>query len=243
MGRAAAVLAVWCLGSLCCTGTLLGAAEGPEGLAALGITVSPPSAREGHSGYEHGLESAKEAYHQGRYARAFGHYKDARSLHPEDERDPEVLLMIADCAQRQVSVVHDLLGAGLDEGRESFGPRFMRWMRDRYGYYIEVSEGDAIWRYDKRALREFLKLYPDHPQASAVAFVLVREDLLHREYDPAVFFVRDARALACAREFIARYQEILRRYPRSEKRSQIESEIAMFRSYLKSGGPLPGPWH
>ena len=243
MGRTGAVLAVCCLGSLCCTGTLLGAAEEPEGIAAFGITVWPPAAREYLSQYERALEAAKDAYHQGQYARAFWHYKEARSLHPEERRDPEVLLMIADCAQRQVSVVHDLLCASLDAGQDSFGPRFMRWMRDRYGHYIEVSEGDAVWRYDKRALREFLKLYPDHPQADAVAFVLVREDLLHREHDPAVFFVRDARALACAREFIARYQEILHHYPKSEKRAQIESEIAMFRDYVKSGGPLPGPWH
>jgi len=233
-------------GLTCCAAEAPAPAHAPSGLASLGIQVSPPDP-EGPppNRNQRYLAAAKSDYGQREWSRAFWEYKDAHLYHPEDPRDPEALLMIADCAMKALPGFAVVLRAGLD-AEYTYGEKVMRWLRNTYGYYVVTSEGDSAWRYDKRALRELLRRYPDHEQADKVAYVLVKEDLMFVKYDQAVFFTPDARALACAREFIAQYEAILRRYPSSTIKRQIESEIALFRAYVKSGGPLPAsisnPW-
>jgi hypothetical protein len=188
---------------------------------------------------------ATDAYSTGSWGYAFRQYKYARLYHPEDPRDPEVLLMIADCALRVRDELGDVVPADLfPEG--TYGRKLLGWLRSTYGIYCSASEGDSFWHYDMRALRLFLRLYPNHDRADEVAYALVKEDLMFVKYDPAAFFVRDERALACAREFVGRYKDTLRRYPRTELKSKIESDIALFRGYIKSGGPRPknieNPW-
>jgi hypothetical protein len=230
----------------CCAGEVPASGHAADGLASLGIRVSPPDP-EGPppNRNQHYLAAAEADYQQGEWGRAFWNYKQAHIYHPEDPRDPEVLLMIADCAMKALHGLSAVLQAGL-ESESIYGAKVLTWLANTYGYHIETSEGDSTWRYDKRALREFLRRYPDHDQADKVAYVLVKEDLMFAKYDPAVFFVRDARALACAREFIARYEAVLRRYPTSGMKGQIQSEVALFRGYMESGGPLPAsianPW-
>jgi outer membrane protein assembly factor BamD (BamD/ComL family) len=215
----------------------------PQGLARLGIRCSPPDSGASPTGsYKASwyLELAADAYGRGSWGYAFREYKKARLYHPEDPRDPEVLLMIADCALRELPALSDLMPADLfPEG--TYGKRVLDYLNQTYGYYASASEGDSFWRYDMRALREFLRLYPHHDQADKVAYVLVKEDLMFAKYDPAVFMVRDERALACARQFIRRYEDILRRYPSTTLKPKINSDIALFRGYIKSGGLGPRP--
>jgi len=215
----------------------------PAGLARLGIKVAPPTLTEKDQGGP--LWDAALGYQCGNYGAAFREYKKARFYHPEDPRDPLVLLMIADCAMRGLSELRDILPSDLAPD-SLYGKQALTWLKDTYGYYASASEGDPFWRYDMRALREFLRLYPDHDQADEVAYALAKEDLMFGKYDPAIFMVRDERALACAREFIRRYEDILHRYPDTALKPKIESDIALFRGYIKSGGPLPNsisnPW-
>lgn len=239
-----------CLSSACAEGSPDTSQERPQGLARLGIRCSPPESGAPPGGpfssrWQLHVQHAARVYRDGRWGQAFREYKAARFYHPEDPRDPDVLLMIADCALKALTNLGDLMPAGMFPKRV-YGEKIMTWLRDTYGYYAGVSEGESFWRYDMRALRFFLRLYPDHDQADEVAYALVKEDLMFEGRGPAVFMVRDEHALACARAFIARYEDILRRYPRTELRGKIESEIALFRGYIDLGGPLPesvsNPW-
>ncbi len=184
-----------------------------------------------------GLDRARDAYQRGWWGAAFRDYKEVHTQHPSDRRDPEVLLMIADCAEKVREELHDVLVPEMDT--PSYGRGVVRWLKRTYGLSIVTSEGDAGWHYDKRALRELLRRYPGHPEADAVAYALVREDLLYRKYDEAVFMVSDDRSRACARDFVARYEAVLRRYPRSGLRAKIESELTILRKYVESKGPAP----
>lgn len=219
-----------------------------QGLARLGIRCSPPDSGASPTGqYKPSmhLRLAADAYGRGSWGYAFREYKTARFYHPEDPRDPEVLLMIADCALMELRQLSDLMPCDLFP-QGTYGKTVLSWLRETYGFHPDASEGDSFWHYDMRALRLFLRLYPDHDQADEVAYALAKEDLMFARYDPAVFFVRDERALGCAREFVSRYEDILRRYPRTELKPKIESDIALFRGYTGSGGPLPknieSPW-
>ncbi len=221
--------------------------ERPQGLARLGIRCSPPDSGATPGGpfsssWQRHVQHAANLYRDGKWAWAFREYKAARFYHPEDPRDPDVVLMIADCALRALTNLHDLMPAGMfPEG--VYGKKIMAWLHDSYGYYAGVSEGESFWHYDMRALRFFLRVYPNHDQADEVAYALVKEDLMFGGGGPAVFMVRD---VACARAFIARHEDILRRYPRTELRGKIESDIALFRGYIDLRGPLPesvsNPW-
>jgi hypothetical protein len=239
-----------CLRPACAAGPAETKEEQPQGLARLGIRCSPPDSGAPPGGpYKSGtsarLEHAADAYARGSWGYAFREYKSVRLYHPEDPRDPEVLLMIADCALRARQELGDLMPCDLfPEG--TYGKTVLSWLRETYGLYADASEGDSFWHYDLRALRLFLRLYPNHDQADEVSYALVKEDLMFVNYDPAVFFVRDQRALACARQFIRRYEDILRRYPRTELKPRIESDIALFRGYIEKDGPRPenieNPW-
>ena len=153
--------------------------------------------------------------------------------------------MIADCALRTLKELRDIMPADLAP-ESLYGKKALSWLRDTYGFYACASEGDPYWRYDMRALRLFLRLYPNHDQADEVTYALVKEDIMFGGSSPAAFMVRNNEALACARAFIKRYEDILNRYPRTELRGKIESDIALFRGYIESDRPLPesinNPW-
>lgn len=254
--RRSVTLALTCLGLCACFSSAWAESapdasqERPQGLARLGIRCSPPDSGAPPGGpfgsrWQLHVQHAAVAYRDGRWAQAFREYKAARLYHPEDPRDPDVLLMIADCALRALTDLGDLMPAGMSpEG--VYGTKMMTWLDHTYGYYAGVSEGESFWRYDMRALRFFLRLYPDHDQADEVAYALVKEDLMFGGGSPGVFIVRDEHARACARAFISRYEDILRRYPRTELKGKIESEIALLGEYIDAGGPLPesisNPW-
>ncbi len=153
--------------------------------------------------------------------------------------------MIADCALQALKELHDIMPADLAPD-SLYGEKALSWLHNTYGFYANSSEGESFWRYDMRALRYFLRLYPNHDQADEVAYALVKEDLLFESGSPATFMVRNENSLACARAFIKRYKGILNRYPRTEIRSKIESDIALLRGYIEKNGPLPesisDPW-
>jgi hypothetical protein len=199
------------------------------------IKVVPPEPRGSYR-----LDQARGMYQNGRWGCAFRCYKTVHAEQSEDPRDPEVLLMIADCAERVRPELFDILSPEM--GTPSYGSEVLRWLKRTYGLSIVTSEGDSGWHYDKRALREFLKRYPDHAQADKVAYVLAREDLLYRKYDEAVFMSSDDRARSCARDFAAQYEAVLKRYPKTDLRPKIELELAVLRRYVRSEGPAPEIW-
>ncbi len=216
-----------------------------QGEPAVKVPVAPERSKPGPaprntSYYDACVHEAEEAYKERNWGWALHYYREARSSDSQNPHDAEIILRIAECSEKALDALSTVIPAELN-AESTYGSKILDWLDEEYGFYIEESEGDAIWQYDKRALQEFLKKHPDHAKADAVAYVLVKWDLMHN--DPMAFMGPRLRAIAIVRSAITRYQQILKRYPKTNLRARIESDIEAFRSYVRGSGDIPKGWH
>lgn len=171
------------------------------------------------SNWERHLAQANSFYEAGEWLRALDCYRSVRALRADLPQDDEICYQIARCSERGRSSLSGLLPATL--GCELvYGDRIMRWLRDTYGYHVQESEGDACWVYDKRALRELLRLHPDSSYADEAEYVLIKYELvMPNPIEMGLTYPEAAR----------RYERLLERYPDTNVRADIVAEMAFLR--------------
>jgi outer membrane protein assembly factor BamD (BamD/ComL family) len=98
-----------------------------------------------------------------------------------------------------------------------------------YGFYAAVSEGDSYWYYDMRAYRELIERFPESEYADDARFYLVEPGPRRRTWVMGVSEVADK----AARTVIQRYEAVLRDYPQTNRRAEIEQAIAELRRFLR----------
>ena len=160
-------------------------------------------------------------YEEGDWLLAVHAYREVRALRADLPQDDEICYRIARCSELGRSCVASLLPSGL--GCELvYGDKVMRWLWDTYGYYVQESEGDACWKYDKRALRELLRLHPDSSYADEGEYVLTKYS----------FTIDPGTRVEMAQTYlpvVKRYKRLLERYPDTNLRAAIVEEIAFLR--------------
>ena len=170
------------------------------------------------------LASANRMYEEGDWLVALRAYRDVRAEHADLANDDEICFRIARCSELAIPALESLLPSGLD-AEWHCGGKVTGWLRDAYGYYIEVSEGDAQWVYDKRALRELLRLHPRSGYADVAEYVLVKYELVYVKRGPIQIY-------EAYPEVVMRYERLLERYPDTNLRQTILEELA----FLKGSG-------
>ncbi len=106
-----------------------------------------------------------------------------------------------------------------------------QYLARTYGMYAYVSEGDSYWYYDMRAYRELLKRYPKSQYADDCEFLLV-------EPGPRDWAIGMGPEVAkTARSVIGKYEAILRKYPNTNRRNDIQKAIGELREIERRNSP------
>jgi hypothetical protein len=188
------------------------------------------------------LAQADQMYLDRDWGGALWAYREVRVWGPDLPNDDEIVWRIARCSEMFKGCLGRLMSARMDAD-EIYGETMMKWLDSTYGYYIQTSEGDSLWSYDKRALRELLRLHPNSDLADDAMYELVHYDLI--EQYPTVLMAGWPEMGGIARAGIRRYREILTRYPNTNLRDRIVSNIAALEKYLERRGKaaLPEDWN
>jgi hypothetical protein len=182
------------------------------------------------SSWERYLAQANSFYEEGEWLPALRSYRRVRALRADLPQDDEICYRMARCSELARGDLNSLLPATL--GCElDYGGKAMRWLWDTYGYYVQESEGDARWVYDKRALRELLRFHPESSYADEAEYVLTKYSFV---IDPATPFEKAQTYLPV----VKRYERLLERYPNTNLRPDILEEIA----FLKDPGGDHPEW-
>lgn len=172
-----------------------------------------------HFAWERRLAWANQMYDGGDWLHALSLYREVRAEHADLAIDDEICFRIARCSESALRSLDGILPAVLS-AHYQYGSKVMDWLRDAYGYHVEESEGDARWVYDKRALRELLRLHPGSSYADDADYVLVKYDLI--KYDPMGI-------QQTWPEAVRRYERLLERYPDTNLRGTILEELAFLK--------------
>jgi hypothetical protein len=190
----------------------------------LGSFAAAEVSEEHRFGWQQRLAVAHRFYEDGDWLLALRSYRGVRAEHADLPNDDETCFRIALCSELAIPMLESLMPARLD-AEWVYGRKVMTWLRDTYGYYVEVSEGAAWWVYDKRALRELLRLHPRSGHADEAEYVLVKYELVYLKRDP----IQICEAYP---EAVGRYERLLERYPNANLRPTVLEELA----FLKDPG-------
>jgi hypothetical protein len=200
--------------------------------------------REYRGEWEFLLHSADQMYSEGDYGGALHSYRRVRALRADLWNDDVTCWRIAGCSEKFIGCLSRLLPANM-EAEQVYGHKLMKWLRQNYGYYIEISEGDSCWIYDRRALRELITRHPRSELADDAMYELVKYQLIHEEGSPSDMIAGWPTMAEVVRKAIERYRGILARYPKTNLKDRIVSNIEAMKAYLASKGgiALPEEWH
>jgi outer membrane protein assembly factor BamD (BamD/ComL family) len=96
-----------------------------------------------------------------------------------------------------------------------------KYLAKEYGFHEDLSEGDPYWHYDMRAYRELLKRFPKSKYADDAEFLLVEP-----EQGRAWAIGMGPERAETAKNIIAKYRALLKKYPDTNREREIEKKIA-----------------
>jgi len=139
--------------------------------------------------------------------------------------------MIGESSRLALRQLAGILPAGLLvghlPGQDQYKPLAVH-LAKTYGFYADISEGDPYWYYDMRAYRELLRRYPKSEYADDARFLLVEPNASSRAW----LMGGGPQYATTGRRVIAEYRAILRDFPDTNRRAEIEAKIAELQHYV-----------
>jgi hypothetical protein len=184
------------------------------------------------------LAQADRDFASGLAGRAAGSYEAFLHGYPDHPRADYAIYMVGEScrlARAQMIVpAFYFTEFGPDSGSQQCRG-VAHYLAQAYGMYADVSEGDSYWYYDMRAYRELLKRYPKSSYADDCEFLLVEPQQQRRAWAIGM----GPEVAETARRLIGAYEAILRKFPDTNRRVDIEGAVRELREIERRNAPAP----
>jgi len=167
---------------------------------------------------------------------AIGSYRSFLQEFPAHKRADYAIYMIGQASESALVQLGAIIPAGLFVDLHPEYKQYQalaKFLAREYGFMTGVSEGDPYWYYDMRAYRELLRRFPKSEYADDVRFLLVRYEEAGYASDMAWAMTPSPERVKRVRYLLKRYDEILRDYPKTNRKSEIERAITGLKKYLR----------
>jgi hypothetical protein len=177
-----------------------------------------------------GLAQADSYFAAGEAGHAIGSYRSFLQAFPQDEHADYAIYRVGQASELATEQLGELIPGDL---LTKFNPKLnqfvglKKFLADKYGIHTDISEGDPYWYYDGRAYQELLKRFPKSQYADDARFLLVE-----RGINDSWKIGGDPNQGKIARRFIAEYEAILKDFPDTNRKAEINTKIAELKKYL-----------